>query len=87
MITLSPNAHADLQPLPVQAAWSPTGADEIKTVAICAGSGSGVLKGVDADLYLTGEMGHVSLKGFALNGAAESPDTPVVSFALVHRPH
>lgn len=44
----------------VQAAWSPTGADEIRTVAICAGSGSGVLKGVEADLYLTGEMGHVS---------------------------
>ncbi|GAA5962865.1 hypothetical protein JCM8115_001988 [Rhodotorula mucilaginosa] len=42
----------------LQAAWSPTGADEIKTVAICAGSGSGVLKGVNADLYLTGEMGH-----------------------------
>ncbi|GAA5880795.1 hypothetical protein JCM3774_005753 [Rhodotorula dairenensis] len=42
----------------LQAAWSPTGVDEIKTVAICAGSGSGVLKGVEADLYLTGEMGH-----------------------------
>ncbi|GAA5989948.1 hypothetical protein JCM10908_002391 [Rhodotorula pacifica] len=42
----------------LQAAWSPSGAQDIKTVAICAGSGSGVLKGVDADLYLTGEMGH-----------------------------
>ncbi|GAA6002671.1 uncharacterized protein JCM10292_002960 [Rhodotorula paludigena] len=42
----------------LQAAWSPIGADEIQTVAICAGSGSGVLKGVKADLYLTGEMGH-----------------------------
>ncbi|ORX52347.1 NGG1p interacting factor 3 [Hesseltinella vesiculosa] len=30
----------------------------IKTVAICAGSGSSVLNSVDADLYLTGEMGH-----------------------------
>lgn len=28
--------------------------DEVKTVALCAGSGSSVLKGVDADLYLTG---------------------------------
>lgn len=31
---------------------------EIKSVALCAGSGSSVLKGVDADLYLTGEMLH-----------------------------
>ncbi|BGP58137.1 hypothetical protein JCM8202_006161 [Rhodotorula sphaerocarpa] len=42
----------------LQAAWSPTGVDEIQTVAICAGSGAGVLKGVPADLYLTGEMSH-----------------------------
>lgn len=44
----------------VQAAWSPTGSDAISTIAICAGSGSSVLKGVEADLYLTGEMGHVN---------------------------
>ncbi len=30
----------------------------IKTIAICAGSGAGVFKGVDADLYYTGEMSH-----------------------------
>jgi dinuclear metal center YbgI/SA1388 family protein len=30
----------------------------IKTVAICAGSGASVLRGVKADLYLTGEMLH-----------------------------
>ncbi|OBZ81816.1 Protein NIF3 [Choanephora cucurbitarum] len=30
----------------------------IKTVAICAGSGSSVLNSVPADLYFTGEMGH-----------------------------
>lgn len=30
----------------------------IKTVAICAGSGSSVLGPVGADLYFTGEMGH-----------------------------
>ncbi|ORZ23110.1 GTP cyclohydrolase 1 type 2/Nif3 [Absidia repens] len=30
----------------------------IKTVAICAGSGSSVLAPAKADLYLTGEMGH-----------------------------
>ncbi|XP_059054294.1 NIF3-like protein 1 isoform X3 [Achroia grisella] len=32
--------------------------DEVRTVALCAGSGSSVLKGVVADLYLTGEMLH-----------------------------
>lgn len=30
----------------------------ISTVAICAGSGTGLLKGVVADLWITGEMGH-----------------------------
>ena len=31
---------------------------KIKTIALCAGAGSSVICGVDADLYLTGEMGH-----------------------------
>lgn len=31
---------------------------QIKVVALCAGSGSSVLQGVEADLYLTGEMSH-----------------------------
>lgn len=30
----------------------------ISTVAVCAGSGASLLNGVDADLYLTGEMLH-----------------------------
>lgn len=30
----------------------------IKSVAVCAGSGGSVLKGVKADLYVTGEMSH-----------------------------
>lgn len=29
---------------------------EIKTVALCAGSGASVLKGCDAELYLTGNI-------------------------------
>ena len=33
----------------------------ISTVAVCAGSGSSVLKGVTADLYITGEMSHHDL--------------------------
>lgn len=32
----------------------------IRTIAICAGSGASVFQGVDADLYFTGEMQHVS---------------------------
>lgn len=30
----------------------------IKSVAVCAGSGSSVLRGANADLWLTGEMSH-----------------------------
>lgn len=30
----------------------------INTVAVCAGSGASVLKNVDADLFVTGEMLH-----------------------------
>merc|ERR1719204_32228 len=32
--------------------------DIIKTIGICAGSGASLLKGVDTDLYITGEMSH-----------------------------
>ncbi|XP_015264164.1 PREDICTED: NIF3-like protein 1 [Gekko japonicus] len=31
---------------------------EVKVVALCAGSGTSVLQGTEADLYLTGEMSH-----------------------------
>lgn len=30
----------------------------IKSIAVCAGSGGGVFKGIDADLYYTGELSH-----------------------------
>ena len=32
--------------------------DEVKTVAVCAGSGATVLSGVHSDLFITGEMSH-----------------------------
>ena len=32
---------------------------DVRSVAICAGSGGSVLLGVDADVYFTGEMSHV----------------------------
>jgi putative NIF3 family GTP cyclohydrolase 1 type 2 len=35
--------------------------DKVTSVAICAGSGGSMLLGVDADVYFTGEMSHVSL--------------------------
>lgn len=34
------------------------GSQQVKTVAICAGSGGGVFRGVNADLYYTGELSH-----------------------------
>ena len=30
----------------------------VSTIAVCAGSGSSVLAGVPADLFVTGEMSH-----------------------------
>ena len=41
---------------------------EIKTVAVCAGSGASVLCGVKADLYLTGEMSHHEVLDAACKG-------------------
>jgi putative NIF3 family GTP cyclohydrolase 1 type 2 len=35
--------------------------DLVRTIALCAGSGGSVLKGAEADIYLTGEMSHVSI--------------------------
>lgn len=44
----------------VQVALDPAApTKEIQSIAICAGSGESVLMGVDADVYFTGEMGHV----------------------------
>ena len=31
---------------------------QVSSIAVCAGSGSSVLKGVEADVYITGEMSH-----------------------------
>ena len=41
----------------------------IKTVALCAGAGSGAFKGIQADCYLTGEMSHHNLLAVTLNGS------------------
>ncbi|XP_072473328.1 NIF3-like protein 1 [Notamacropus eugenii] len=41
---------------------------QVKVVALCAGSGSSVLQGVEADLYLTGEMSHHDVLDAAAQG-------------------
>lgn len=38
----------------------PASEKPIRSIAVCAGSGGGMLKGVKADLIWTGEMSHVS---------------------------
>uniref|UniRef100_A0A6G1S026 NIF3-like protein 1 n=1 Tax=Hypotaenidia okinawae TaxID=2861861 RepID=A0A6G1S026_9GRUI len=40
----------------------------VKKVAVCAGSGSSILKGMEADLYLTGEMSHHDVLDAVANG-------------------
>lgn len=50
--------HTGLQNVHVSIGVDSTLDSSLKTVALCAGSGSSVLKAVDADLYLTGEMSH-----------------------------
>ncbi|NWH71614.1 NIF3L protein, partial [Piaya cayana] len=40
----------------------------VKKVALCAGSGSSVLKGTEADLYFTGEMSHHDVLDAVANG-------------------
>jgi len=50
--------HLNLQHIRVALARHKHMESPVSTVAICAGSGSSVLKGVKADLYLTGEMQH-----------------------------
>ncbi|XP_038171376.1 NIF3-like protein 1 isoform X2 [Arvicola amphibius] len=40
----------------------------VKVVALCAGSGGSVLQGVEADLYLTGEMSHHDVLDAASKG-------------------
>ncbi|KAK4048519.1 hypothetical protein OIV83_004687 [Microbotryomycetes sp. JL201] len=52
----------------IQAAWADDGPEEIQTIAICAGSGESVLRGVKADLYLTGELGHHYVLSFNAQG-------------------
>ena len=40
----------------------------VQTIAICAGSGAGLLQGTKADVYLTGEMSHHEVLEAVSNG-------------------
>ncbi|KYO33615.1 NIF3-like protein 1 [Alligator mississippiensis] len=48
---------------------------QIRTAAVCAGSGRSVLQGVEADLYLTGEMSHHEVLDVVGNGISKSIET------------
>lgn len=50
--------HTGLADVAVAVASGESTESMISTIALCAGSGGSVLKGVNADLYLTGEMSH-----------------------------
>jgi len=51
-------SHIGIPHLRVAVAKEKSYEDTISSVALCAGSGSSVLRGLKADLYLTGEMLH-----------------------------
>ncbi|KAF8635290.1 hypothetical protein AX15_000469 [Amanita polypyramis BW_CC] len=53
-------AHLNIEHLQIGWPLGSSGSSTIRTVAICAGSGASMLKGKAADVYLTGEMSHVS---------------------------
>lgn len=46
----------------------PLAQKQIKTIAVCAGSGGSLLSGVDADVYFTGEMQHHDVLGAVARG-------------------
>ncbi|KAJ7394986.1 NIF3-like protein 1 [Pitangus sulphuratus] len=51
-------SHLKLPHVRVAVGTGKTRESPVKKAALCAGSGSSVLKGTEADLYLTGEMSH-----------------------------
>ena len=60
----------------VQVATPYEGVRSVKTIAICAGSGGSMLQGVDADLYFTGEMQHVSISKSVFRRALTGSHVP-----------
>ncbi|NXK91319.1 NIF3L protein, partial [Formicarius rufipectus] len=60
--------HLKLSHIRIAVGTGRTRESPVKTVALCAGSGSSVLKGTEADLYLTGEMSHHDVLDAVANG-------------------
>ena len=58
--------YLDLKSVRVASAVQDT---KIQTIALCAGAGTEVFKGVKADCYLTGEMSHHNILSATLNGS------------------
>jgi len=44
--------------------------DEVRSVAVCAGSGVSVLSGVQADLFITGELSHHDILDIVHSGTS-----------------
>ncbi|EMG47089.1 NGG1-interacting factor-like protein, putative [Candida maltosa Xu316] len=63
------NAKSHLGLKHVQVATSDINRD-VSTIAVCAGSGGGVFKGVQADLYFTGELSHHEALFFKESGSS-----------------
>lgn len=61
-------AHLKLSHLRLALGVGRTLESPVKVVALCAGSGGSVLQGVEADLYLTGEMSHHDVLDAASKG-------------------
>jgi len=67
---LVPLSSADiLEPPLLQLARSLTGKKTVSSVALCAGSGGGFLKGVTADVIWTGEMSHHEILAYVAAGS------------------
>lgn len=63
-------SHLGLSHLRLALGWGQTLESSVRSVAVCAGSGASVLKGVKADLYITGEMSHHEVLGAVATGTS-----------------
>lgn len=63
-------SHLKMNYVRLAIGYGQTSESLIRSVAVCAGSGGSVLRGVKADLYLTGEMSHHEVLDAAQNGTS-----------------
>ncbi|XP_033628343.1 NIF3-like protein 1 [Asterias rubens] len=62
--------HLKLQYVQLALGSNKSKESEVQSVAICAGSGASVLSGVQADVYLTGEMSHHDILAAVARGTS-----------------